>query len=323
MVKLTNEHDVETLRQIGLLLDRENQRLITKNLQLTAELARLRGVPNVEQLAFTVERELQQARTQIFQRDEVTTTAPRRPQPGHGPREQPALPTVEIRHELAPDHRQCPACGGHVTEMAGQYESSERITTVKLTYQVEQHLRQKYRCACNGAVVTAPGPAQITPGGRYAPAFAVGVAVAKYADHCPLERQVRMMAREGLRVDSQTLWDQIQALARHLEPTYDALGRRALAAPVINVDETRWPRLGSASPAAGTVWGVYAPTVAFYRMLPGKSAEEGRKVLGDYRGTAVVDGFAVYEVLARDGPGFALAHCWAHTNRKYEEITDH
>jgi transposase len=324
VVKLTDEHDIETLRQIGLLLDRENQRLITKNLELTAELARLRGVPDVEQLAFTVQRELQHPRTQIFQRDDTpSTSAPRRPQPGHGPRAQPTLPIIEIRHELAPDQRQCPACGGHVTEMAGQYESSERITTVKLTYQIEQHRRQKYRCACNGAVVTAPGPAQLTPGGRYAPAFAVGIAVAKYADHCPLERQVRMMAREGLRVDSQTMWDQIQALARHLEPTYEALGRRALAAPVINVDETRWPRLGSSTPATGTVWGVYAPTVAFYRILPGKSAEDGRQLLGAYHGTAVVDGYAVYEVLARDGPGFALAHCWAHTKRKYEDIADH
>ena len=76
-------------------------------------------------------------------------------------------------------------------------------------------------------------------------------------------------------------------------------------------------------PPTGTVWGVHAPTVAFYRILPGKSADEGRQVLGGYRGTAVVDGYAVYEVLARDGPGFALAHCWAHTKRKYEEIADH
>jgi transposase len=221
------------------------------------------------------------------------------------------LPIAEIRHELPADQRQCPACGGELTEMTGQAETSDRITSIKLTYQVERHVRQKYRCACNGAVVTAPGPAQLMPGGRYAPEFAVGVAVAKYADHLPLERQVRMMAREGLRVDSQTLWDQIQALARHLEPTYEALGARALAAPVINVDETRWPRLGSSSPSAGTVWGVHAPTVSFYRILPGKSADEGRQVLGGYRGTVVVDGFAVYEVLARDGPGLVLAHCWA------------
>jgi transposase len=322
MVQLREERDLETLRQVSLLLDSENQRLITRNLQLTAELARLRGVPDVTQLTFTVERELRHVRTEIFQPTATAPSAPRRPTPGHGPREQPALPIVEVHHVLAAGPRPCPACGGELTEMAGQYESADRVTTVKLTYQIERHLRQKYRCACNGAVVTAPGPPQIIPGGRYAPAFAVGVAVAKYADHCPLERQVRMMARAGLRVDSQTLWDQIEALARHLEPTYEALGQQALAAPVINVDETRWPRLGGTTPASGTVWGVYAPKVSFYRILPGKSADEGRQVLGGYRGTAVVDGFAVYQVLARDGPGFALAHCWAHAKRKYDDIAD-
>jgi transposase len=204
--------------------------------------------------------------------------------------------------------------------MVGQTEETDRITAVKLTYRVEHHVRQKYRCAWNGAVVTAPGPAQVIAGGRYAPAFGVGVAVAKYTDHLPLERQVRMMAREGLIVDSQTLWDQLHAIARHLAPTYEALGRRALQAPVINVDETRWAIMGASKPAAGTVWGVHAPSVSFYRILPGKSADEGREVLAGYRGIVVADGFAVYEVLARDGPGFTLAHCWAHTKRKYDEI---
>ena len=139
-MKLNEEHDLETLRQISLLLDRENQRLITKNLQLTAELARLRGLPDVTQLAFTVQHELQHARTQIFARPDRPghETAPppsmRPPQTGHGPREQPTLPVVEIRHELPVDQRQCPACGGALSEMAGQCETSERITTVKVTY---------------------------------------------------------------------------------------------------------------------------------------------------------------------------------------------
>lgn len=323
MVELTHERDVDTLRQISLLLDRENQRLIAKNLQLTAELARLRGVTDPEQLELVLRQQLEQARAQVFAREpHPPVEAPRPSRPGHGPRSQPALPLVEVRHELAPDQRACPACGGDVTEMAGQYETSERVTTVKLTYHVEQHLRQKYRCACNGAVVTAPGPPSLIPGGRYAPDFAVGVAVAKYADHLPLERQVRMMAREGLVVDSQTLWDQLHALARHLEPTRDALWQRALAAPVIHVDETRWAIMGSAKPAAGTVWTVRTPTESCYRILPGKSADEGRQVLAGYRGVAVVDGFAVYEVLARDGPGFTLAHCWAHAKRKFGDIAE-
>jgi transposase len=322
MIDLTQERDVDTLRQISLLLERENQRLLTKTLQLTAELARLRGVTDPEQLALAELRALEEARAQHRQAPSgrTPTASPRPPRPGHGPRAQPALPVIEIRHELPPEQRGCPACGGELVEMAGQAETSERITTVRLTYQLEQHVRQKYRCACNGAVVTAPGPVQVVPGTRYAPDFGVGVAVAKYLDHLPLERQVRMMAREGLMVESQTLWDQLNAIARHLQPTYGALGRRALEAPVIHVDETRWGIMGSAKPAAGTVWTVRAPTVSFYRILPGKSAEEGRQVLGGYHGTVVVDGFAVYEVLARDGPGFMLAHCWAHTKRKFEEI---
>ena len=321
MVDLTQERDVDTLRQISLLLDRENQRLITKTLQLTAELARLRGVPDPEQLALAELRALEQRRAEVLTPARTPSSPPPRPaQPGHGPRSQPALPTVEMRHELPPDQRACPACGGELTEMAGQTEETDRNTAVKLTYQVEHHVRQKYRCACNGAVVTAPGAAQVITGGRYAPAFGVAVAVAKYADHLPLERQVRMMAREGLVVDSQTLWDQLNAMARQLESTYEALGHRALDAPVINVDETRWAIMGTAKPATGTVWGVHAPTVSYYRILPGKSVEEGRAVLAGYRGIVVADGFAVYEVLARDGPGFTLAHCWAHTKRKYDEI---
>jgi transposase len=324
MVELTKEHDLETLRQISLLLDRENQRLITKTLELTAEVARLRGVAEPAQLQLAVLQELEQRRAALFHRDARASSdsSVRPPRPGHGPRPQPALPVVEIRHELPADDRPCPACGGELMEMAGQVDTSERITTVKLTYHVEQHVRQKYRCRCNGAVVTAPGPAQVLPGSRYAPEFGVGVAVAKYADHLPLERQVRMMAREGLTVDSQTLWDQINAIAHHLEPTVEALGRRALEAPVINVDETRWAMLGSRTPAKGTVWTVRSPAVSFYRILPGKSADDGRRVLNGYRGTVVADGFAVYDVLARDGPGFTLAHCWSHAKRKYEEIAE-
>jgi hypothetical protein len=60
--------------------------------------------------------------------------------------------------------------------------------------------------------------------------------------------------------------------------------------------------------------------------LPGKSADEGREVLADHTGIVVVDGFAVYEVLARDGPGFnARALLGAHeteVRRDRHELAD-
>lgn len=55
MVPLDDERDVDTLRQISRLLERENQRLLAANLELRAELARLRGEPEMTQVAFTID----------------------------------------------------------------------------------------------------------------------------------------------------------------------------------------------------------------------------------------------------------------------------
>ena len=130
MIDLTQERDVETLRQNSLLLERENQRLITKMLQLTAELARVRGLPNPEQLALAELRALEQRRAEVLAppTDPAPVKPARPPRPGHGPRAQPTLLVVKIHHELPPNQRACPACGGELTEMTGQTEDAERIT---------------------------------------------------------------------------------------------------------------------------------------------------------------------------------------------------
>ncbi len=81
-MQLSDERDVDTLRQISLLLDRENQRLIEKVRQLTVELARMRGVPNADQLELTLLQDLRQAREQVLRpparsTDASTPTPPR------------------------------------------------------------------------------------------------------------------------------------------------------------------------------------------------------------------------------------------------------
>jgi transposase len=69
--------------------------------------------------------------------------------------------------------------------------------------------------------------------------FAVEVAVSKYLDHLPLERQVKITAREGLVVDSQTRWDQLNRLGSVLELAHERLGEHVLTHPVVFADETR------------------------------------------------------------------------------------
>ena len=207
-----------------------------------------------------------------------------------------------------------------LAEMGGQAEESEEVTVVERHYVLVRHQRQKYRCKCNGAVVTAPMPPRLIPGGRYSLEFAVDVAVAKYLDHMPLERQVRVMQREGLKIDSQTLWDQIEALARHLAPTYEALGDRARKSEVMHADETWWRLMDRGSSKKWWAWCLATEDSVFYRILDSRSAEAAKKLIGDFKGVIVCDGYGAYDSLSRAGPGLVLAHCWAHVRRKFVEI---
>jgi len=49
------------------------------------------------------------------------------------------------------------------------------------------------------------------------------------------------MAREGLQTSSQALWDQLEAAAGLLQPTYEKLRAWLLAQPLVHADETGWP----------------------------------------------------------------------------------
>jgi transposase len=155
--------------------------------------------------------------------------------------------------------------------------------------------------------------------------FAVAVAVAKYLDHLPLARQVRQMARVGLVVDTQTLWDQLLALSHHLAPTYDALVADVLTAPVLGADETTWQLMEPGRSKTWWVWALCRPDAVVYRLLGTRSAEGAATVLGDYHGIVVCDGYAAYRALAkrntgeRAGSTITLAHCWAHVRRQYVE----
>jgi transposase len=198
VLRLDAIRDPEILRQIAKLLERENDKLHAKLRDLTRELSHLRGDP-----AGAAQRQFDALKEILAQREhalfgassekrlpaELTTPAPApTPQRGHGAKAQPQLPHVEMVHTLGEADRTCPACGGALREMMGQTEDSEEITVVERQFVVLQHRRQKYRCACNGWVETAPGPLRLADrpdarGRRYSADFAVEVAIGKYLDH--------------------------------------------------------------------------------------------------------------------------------------------
>jgi transposase len=338
VLRLDEIHDSELLRQVAVLLERENAKLHAKVQHLISELAQFRG-----EAAVTAQRELDFLKELLAHRERAlfSASSEQRPRPkpedlptppaprrGHGPTAQPKLPTVDVVHELAEADQTCPQCGGRLKEMPGQTEDSEEIDVVERGFVLVKHRRKKYRCTCNGCIDTAPGPRRLAGrpdvrGHRYSPAFAVEVAVNKYVDHLPLERQARVMAREGLTIESQTLWDQLDALATVLQPTYDALRQYVLRAPVIGADETWWRLLGGPDRIRWWAWSLTREDAVTYTILESRSQAAARQVLNGYGGIVVADGYGAYDALARAGPPFTLAHCWAHVRRKFIEAEPH
>jgi len=335
VIQLETEPDIERLRQVAQLLEREVERLHRRLAELTAALAKARGEDATAALQLEMlllHEQLAAQQHKLFGRSSeqrpgppgegekpAAATAPRK---GHGPRRQAELPLVPVRYTLDAADRACTACGGALREMPGQFEESEEIDVVERSFRIVRHLRQKYVCRCGGCVETALGPPKLTPGGRYSVDFAVAVGVAKYLDHMPLHRQMRQMGRQGLEIDTQTLWDQLQALARHLEPSLEALHHFVLEAPVVGADETRWKLLEKGGGKTWWAWSVMRPEAVVYRIDASRSAAAGARILRDYHGVVVCDGYGAYETLAkpRDGlPGIRLAHCFAHVRRKLLE----
>ncbi|MGH8846811.1 MAG: IS66 family transposase [Polaromonas sp.] len=331
MIRIESERDPDVLRQMAVLLDRENHRLIERIKKLTVENAKLRGQDDGR-----LQQELDALKELLARRERVlfaassersphehASTEPREPQRGHGPRPQPQLVLIEKVHELPEDQRRCEVCGGQLDEWKGQFEDSEEITVVVRSFAVVKNRRKKYRCSCNANVQTAPAPPKLKAGSRYSVEFAVEVAAAKYLDHMPLNRQCRQMATEGLIVDTQTLWDQIEALASHLQPSYESLRDRILRSDVVNADETTWRYLTKGNKKKWWAWSILGKDAVYYRIADSRSADVARELLRGYRGIVMADGYSAYSSLARGQPGLQLAHCWAHVRRKFIEIQEH
>ena len=331
MADIESERDPETLREMARLLMRENERLHERLAALVTELARLKGQSEPEQLAL----ELGQLREQVNRlqarlygasserRAKEPAAAETPARRGHGPTPQPRL-RVETEHILLPpEERTCAACNGELQPIKGVTEDSEAVTVIEREFVLKRYLRQKYRCTCGTGVTTAEAALKPTPGGRYTLEFCVHVAIEKYLMHQPLDRQRRGMERLGLEITTQTLWDQLEALARLWQPVYELLRHYIIGDDVIGVDETWWRLMDGSSSKQWWVWGLTCPSAVFYRIAPSRAARLAASLIDGFGGTIVCDGYKAYETLVKERGDLRLALCWSHARRKFVEAEPH
>jgi len=347
--ELRAEKDPEKLRAeaFSLLrrttqLEAENAILLQRLGRLVGELATATNADRQQALGFEIKKlneQLAAKNRELFgssrserrgSPDELAK--PKKKQPGHGPTKQLKLPVMEIKHVRADPKQEC--CHQIQPVMAGQTEDTDQVTIIERRVVVCRHMSQKYRCTLCGSIDVAAGaPAPLVPGGRYTPEFAVAVAVDKYEDHLPLDRQVHRFERQGLVVTTQTLWDQLQALYALLLGAYLAIHAHVLAQPVVGADESTWRVMGKGRSAKWWTWVLVSEQAAFYSIAPTRGSAAAEALLKGFTGVVSVDGYSVYTALeARgtqmsifdidgvEGPKtfkFVLVCCWMHARRGF------
>ena len=351
---ISKETDVPLLQQAVRLLENENRRLTQELVNVTRELAELQKSPNptleVQLKLQAVELHLAKLQKMLFGTSSERTktdesgeavdqseasaadgeqNAERKPPRRNGSRRQQLDLGLVIRHHAVPESEMtCELCGNHLQVWEGQADTSKEVHVVQRAFVMVEHQQQKARCPNGCCVKTAPTPRKLFPGARYSIDFALEVAIQKYLYHMPLARQVRQMRAEGLEIDTQTLWDQLNKLATILYPVYEKILEFVMAQAVIGADETSWrmmseqERIKHDKNKSWQVWTLATEKAVYYEIQDGRSMKAAEKVFRDYQGVILCDGYAVYKALADSRANVMLAFCWSHARRKYKDIQE-
>jgi transposase len=254
--------------------------------------------------------------------------------PGHGRKPVPPhLPHEPVHHRLSEAELPCPACGTPRQEVGTE-------TTAQLDYRpascfVVDHIEHKYACPRCSKQHAEPHFAEARrpepPLGKGSPGAGLlaHLIVSKYADHLPLYRQERILARQGLVVARSTTCDWMAQCARVLEPLYEQARERLLASRVLHTDDTP-VTLQEAAPQAttqGRLWvylGDRAHPYNVFDFTPNRQRDGPAQFLARYQGYLQADAFAGYDALylpdAHTGQARVIeVACNAHARRKFYE----
>ena len=201
-------------------------------------------------------------------------------------------------------------------------EVSEQYAVRPARFYVIRIIRPKYKLA-DGRIVTAPMPVMAHPHSNASESVLAHIATAKYHDHLPLNRQLEIFEREGVRLSASTVSNWMMAAARRLEPVYNELRELVRNSYYVMADETPHPVLENDRPGTlrrGYMWDFYLPRyhTPFFEYHEGRGESGVDTLIGGKVKVVQSDGFVVYDKFDTL-PGRLHLCCWAHVRRKFVE----
>lgn len=233
----------------------------------------------------------------------------------------PDLKRVEIVHDIPEAERTCP-CGTPMVEIG--CDVSEQLDIVPMQVRVLRHIRKRYGCPASvHAPVTAPLPPQPLPKSNASADFLAMLLTVKFVDGLPLTRFGKVLDRHGVPVPDQTLARWVIGSRHVLQPLHNLMRDTLLDGTVLHIDETvvqvlkeKDKKPTSNSYMRVQTGGPPGKPVVIFDYDPSRSGEVPVRLLHDYRGYLMTDGYDGYNKLAKT-EGIERLACFAHVRRRF------
>jgi transposase len=252
--------------------------------------------------------------------DGKPNTKPARGKRGPLPAE---LKRVDVVHDVPEAERTCP-CGTPMVQIGE--DVSEQLDLVPMQVRVLRHIRKRYGCpGSTHAPVAAALPPQPLPKSNASADLLAMLLVVKFIDGLPLARFEYVLARHGVTVPRQTLARWVIGAAGVLQPLLNLMRDALLEGAFLHVDETVVQVLkepGKAPTSNSYMWvqtgGPPGRPVVVFDYDASRGGQVPVRLLHDYRGYVMIDGYSGYNELMRTD-GIEQLICWAHVRRRFVE----
>lgn len=229
----------------------------------------------------------------------------------------------------------CPECGGEEFRKIAD-DISETLEYVPSSFKVNRYIRPRCACVNCEKIVQAYVPSKTIAKGKAGSGLLAHIIVQKYCNHLPLYRQSQMYAREGIEISRSTMASWVGQCSKLLNPLIECIKESIFESGQIHGDDTpiRVLSPGIGKTKTGRLWayvrdgrphGTMTPPAVCYYYSPDRKGERPLAHLKNFNGVLHADAYAGYDKLYVDKgvaeEKISEAACWAHTRRKFYDIT--
>jgi transposase len=235
-----------------------------------------------------------------------------------------SLPHIRVEHDLDEEQKVC-SCGCALKRI--KEIVSHQYDVIPASFRVIENVRFMYGCSCGSKPKTSQLTPQVLPRHQVTPSFLATIALQKFEDALPLERQAKIYKqRFGVAFTTTTFSEwMIKVSQLRLQPLIDRLHALQSQSDYIQADETTLQVLKEPSKKAQSKSYIWLKAskeeypIVLMHYSSNRASSTADILFKDFQGYLQTDGYPGYNTIA-NREGVTQLGCWAHARRRFADI---